>query len=306
VTFDVRWGDKTLPPVWSDSVWVFVDHNDNGTMKRLLLEPGATLTETSAPEVGRVEYPEDITNDKGVWVVGNARVENSFSATVQLLTTINDVAGACVYASNYPPVGDYVAGGSAMSFTGTPMYTIELKNTADGTTSPAFWNGVGAYPIPPGTTIESFTDATGAPGIIHCVLPAAPTVAEATFCFGLPGQLQASVSGNATVVWYDAPTGGNLLSPGNVLPLTPLYNASAEYYAEAVSVDGCVSPTRTQAIYTVNNCTMGGDCPNYTAGSIDSNTTPAACAVHYTGQIGTTNYPPACVVHDAGRIGKTQ
>jgi hypothetical protein len=94
-----------------------------------------------------------------------------------------------------------------------------------------------------------------------------------------------------------------LLYTGNVYLLAPLYDASAQYYAQSVSAGQCVSLTRTPAIYTVNNCVMGGDCPSYTAGSINSNTTPAACAAHYTGQIGVTNYPAACVAHDAGRIG---
>jgi uncharacterized protein (TIGR02145 family) len=49
------------------------------------------------------------------------------------------------------------------------MYNIELKNTTDANTSPAFWNGAGAYPIPVGFTIKSFTDATGAPGMIKCI-----------------------------------------------------------------------------------------------------------------------------------------
>ena len=37
VTFDVRWGDKSLPAVWSDTVWVWVDYNNAGKMRRLPL-----------------------------------------------------------------------------------------------------------------------------------------------------------------------------------------------------------------------------------------------------------------------------
>ena len=54
VTFDVSWGDKPLPAVWSDLVWVFVDYNNTGKMERLPLLSGATLTATSAPGVGKV------------------------------------------------------------------------------------------------------------------------------------------------------------------------------------------------------------------------------------------------------------
>jgi hypothetical protein len=76
VTFDVSWDKNTMPvSPWSDTVWVFVDYNDAGVMTRLPLLPGATLTATSAPAVGKViEVPE---NNKGVWVVGNSRTADN-------------------------------------------------------------------------------------------------------------------------------------------------------------------------------------------------------------------------------------
>jgi hypothetical protein len=185
VTFSVSWKNTDMPALWSDSVWVFVDYNDAGTMKRLPLLQGATLTETSAP--GVAEVIEEPGNDQGVWVVGNAKSpansNGSFSATVQLLTNTATAAGACAYASNYPPVGKYTSADN-ISFTGTPMYEIVLKETSSGNTYTAYSKGV--YPIPEGSTFVSFTDATGAPGIIHCFPPAAPTVVNAAFCYGLP------------------------------------------------------------------------------------------------------------------------
>jgi hypothetical protein len=319
VTFSVSWKNTGMPTPWSASVWVFVDYNDAGTMKRLPLLPGATLTETSAPGVG--EVIEESGNNQGVWVVGNARSAGSFSATVQLLTAT--ATGACAYASNYPPVGEYTAA-SAISFIGTPMYEIVLKETFSGNTYTTYSKGV--YSIPEGSTFVSFTDATAAPGIIHCFPPAAPTVVTAAFCYGLPGQLQASTSGGATIAWYDAPTEGNLLYTGNVLPLTPLYNDAAHYYAQAVSESSCVS-ARIQANYTVNHCVINGYCPGFTAGSVGSATAPvpeAACSTYdsgligltnyqaacgttyYPGQIGPANYPAACVSYDAGYIGRSQ
>jgi hypothetical protein len=151
-----------------------------------------------------------------------------------------------------------------------------------------------------GITCQSANAAT----LTVSVIPVAPpTVASATFCYGFPGQLVAAATG-ANIAWYDASTGGTKLGDGNVLQLTPLYNASALYYAEAITVNNCISD-RTQAVYTVNNCIIGA-CPSYTAGGVDSNATPAACAAHYTGKIGVTDYPPACVAHDSGRIGRAQ
>jgi hypothetical protein len=161
VTFDVSWDKnaQNMPELWSDTVWVFVDYNVSGKMERLPLSAGATLTATSAPGAGKVM--EETGNNKGVWVVGNARTSGSFSATVQLLTATATVAGACVYASNYPPVGEYLSV-SDVSFTGTPPYDIVF---GDGSTYTIISN---YYAITSGS-IVSFTDKTGAPGMMKCM-----------------------------------------------------------------------------------------------------------------------------------------
>jgi hypothetical protein len=303
VTFNVQWTNDHAPGfLWSDTVWVFVDYNQNGVMERL------PVTDASVSAGTVTKTPS---NDKGVWVVGDAREHTSFSATVQLLTATANLAGVCAYASNYPPVGKYLSS-ETVKFMGTPPYDLTL-NTG---TAQAYGN----YNLLPGQALDSFTDKTGAPGIIHCLQPAPPTVVDATFCFGLPGQLQAAVSGGATIMWYDAPTAGNLLFTGNVLPLTPLYNDAAQYYAQAVSEKNCPS-TRTAANYTVNYCVLNGYCPGFEAGSVGTTPTPTACntfdsgriglvsyqpacEVFYPGRIGVDDYPVACVSYDAGHIGK--
>jgi uncharacterized protein (TIGR02145 family) len=101
--------------------------------------------------------------------VGNARTNSSFSATVKLLTAIKDVGGACVYGSNYPPVGEYKNNATEISFTGTPMYNIVLEKIADGSTYTI--STAGLYSIHAGEVIQSFTDRTGAPGIMKCTTP---------------------------------------------------------------------------------------------------------------------------------------
>jgi hypothetical protein len=166
VTFEVSWRTPMPVEVWSDSVWVFVDYNDNGTMRRLPLT-GATLTATSAPGIGRVKVEDN--NNKGVWVIGNAKTAGAgnFSAKVELYyNSATVVAGACVYASNYPPVGEYLTDGR-ITFTGTPNYEIEFKRTNGD-----LFNNVsaGTYTIVAGETVKSFTDKTGAPGVMKCML----------------------------------------------------------------------------------------------------------------------------------------
>jgi hypothetical protein len=197
VTFNVSWdknSDELKSIVWFDSVWVFVDYNAGGVMKRLPLAPGATLTATSAP--GSATVIQYSNNDQGVWVVGNARNSSagSFSATVKLLTATADIAGACAYASNYPPVGDYFTS-QIMTFTGTPMYKIVLEETASGNTYTAYSDGT--YTIHAGDVVKSFTDATGAPGLISCI-PPAPFNLSATasgFCADDPAGVTFSLDG---------------------------------------------------------------------------------------------------------------
>jgi uncharacterized protein (TIGR02145 family) len=170
VTFNVSWNKSTMPvALWSDTVWVFVDYNNAGKMERLPLLPGATLTATS-PGGKVIEEPD---NNKGVWVAGNARSAGSFSATVKLLTAIKDVGGACVYGSNYPPVGEYISA-TKISFTGTPMYKIVLEKIADGSTLVAYSDG--SYTIQSGYTVQSFMDKTGALGIITGEIPSIPGI----------------------------------------------------------------------------------------------------------------------------------
>jgi hypothetical protein len=123
---------------------------------------GATLTATSALGVGKVV--EDAGNNQGVWVVGNARSAGAFSATVKLFTATPDIAGACAYASNYPPVGEYSSDAPMISFTGTPPYELLLAKLDEGSTTVKSGD---TFLLPCDYTLTSFTDATGAPGRLN-------------------------------------------------------------------------------------------------------------------------------------------
>jgi uncharacterized protein (TIGR02145 family) len=164
VTFHVHWTNDHAPGfLWSDTVWVFVDYNQNGVMERLPLLPGATLTTTS-PGGEVIEEPD---NNQGVWVAGNARTNSSFSATVQLLTATANLAGVCAYASNYPPVGKYISA-SEISFTGTPEYKVVLERINKSIYTVTVDKGKSLL-IPNGEAALSFTDKTGAPGKFTCI-----------------------------------------------------------------------------------------------------------------------------------------
>jgi uncharacterized protein (TIGR02145 family) len=163
VTFNVNWTDTDIPTLWSDTVWVFVDYNNNGVMERLPLSVGATLTATSPGG----EVIEETDNNQGVWIAGNARTNSSFSATVQLLTATANLAGVCAYASNYPPVGKYISA-SEITFTGTPEYKVVLERINKSTYTATVGKNE-SLSIPTGEAALSFTDKTGAPGKLGCI-----------------------------------------------------------------------------------------------------------------------------------------
>jgi uncharacterized protein (TIGR02145 family) len=180
----VSWNDNQPEGfLWSDTVWVFVDYNKNGVMTRL---PVTSATAT-AGTVTKIQG-----NDKGVWMIGNARSAGNFSATVKLHTATADLHGVCAYASNYPPVGEYIDA-TQIKFTGTPIYKIVVEKTG-GSTLTDYSDGL--YTLRPGYIVQSFTDATGAPGIMNCMLPATYTLqaSASSFCAGSAG-VQFTLSG---------------------------------------------------------------------------------------------------------------
>jgi hypothetical protein len=204
VTFNVGWNDNQPEGfLWSDSVWVFVDYNKNGVMTRL---PITSATATA----GTVEKISG--NSKGVRVIGNARSAGNFSATVHLLTDIIDVAGACAYASNYPPVGEYIDA-TQIKFTGTPPYDLVLTSAESGTYTYSI--NAGYYQLYAGETMLSFTDKTGAPGFIVDPSKAAP-----------PGAASPSTWTFASRTWSSA----LVVAPANCNPIAGWSdNAIAEY-----------------------------------------------------------------------------
>jgi uncharacterized protein (TIGR02145 family) len=223
VTFNVSWNKNNMPKEWSDTAWVFVDYSDNGAMKRLPLATGATLTATSAPGVGKVIPASN--NNKGVWLIGNARTAGAFSATVRLLTAAANLSGMCVYAINYPPVGWYTSN-TTIAFKGTPKYVVNLDNNQSVTvTNP--------YTIPKGRAIVSFTDASGAPGIIKCTPPVIRTLRATAegFCMEV-GSVQFALSGTDKGAPY------RLFKDGVATDVTLTGNGSAATFSQEITAKG--------------------------------------------------------------------
>ncbi len=74
-----------------------------------------------------------------------------------------------------------------------------------------------------------------------------PSAPGAVICSGSTATLTAS-SQSGTFEWYDAPTGGNLLSPSAAFT-TPALTANTTYYVQNI-VNGCISP-RTAATVSI-------------------------------------------------------
>jgi hypothetical protein len=188
VTFDISWPDPaiTMPAVWNDIVWVFADYNNAGTMTRLPLS-GATLTVYSWSDA---TYTFADNNYNGVWIGGNAKDPNNtdgtFSARVQLFSATTFVSGACAFAINYPPVGQY-AGDRLVALHGTPPYTLTFAGDEGNPVevSRELAGGATPYPFPDGKALASFHDRSRAPGSFSYVNPVPPVierVSAATVC----------------------------------------------------------------------------------------------------------------------------
>jgi hypothetical protein len=194
----------------------------------------------ASPDAGKMIIYAD--NDMGAWVTGDARKQGNFSATVQLLTNETNVAGACAYASGYPPVGRYVSA-TEIVFTGTPMYIITLTPTGGG--ADEIVEAGGTLLLPCGYTMSSFTDATGAPGI-PCLVPSALslTAGSTTICAGETVTLTASA---ADAAFYSLD--GTVWQASPVFERSPVTSASYTLYVK--SAENCVASAANAATVTV-------------------------------------------------------
>ena len=340
VTFGIRWEKANMPALWSDTVWVFVDHNVNGTMVRLPLVAGSTLTGTSALGVGQVKDELASGNDQGVWVIGNARVANTFSATVTLLTSNQNVSGACVYASNYPPVGTFLST-STVSFTGMQPFNLVLRQiSGSGTISGSSTDGY--YYMPGGYELKSFTDKTGAPGTWSCLPmtgaidfsmqpasiakgqsatftvtthPSMPNAAAVTYTWDAPGFDPASFSGayNAS---YKA-TAPNVAGPSTVTLTARSTNYCDRELKKSVTVLDCypsdihtltVSATEycagTTVTFALSNTTSGRKYRLYKGdGSVMNDLAGTGSAATFTGTFAGGGVYTAQVLAEGGNCG---
>ena len=121
-------------------------------------------------------------------------------------------------------------------------------------------------------TIGGAAQGNGLVTITYVVLPH-PTITQSTggsTCGSGVVNISASPS-SGTVDWYDAATGGNLISSGSIY--SPTVGVTSTFYAEANSGSGCVSTSRTAVIAAVNNNVTGPTTTISSCGDFDWNGT---------------------------------
>lgn len=193
---------------------------------------------------------------------------SSTSYTVNVTNSFGCSATSATTAVTVNPLpngslsGNTICAGAAGKLTFTSSVgTGPFALVINGTTYTGIVSGVpfNASPNPTGTTnytLTSITDAntcpttsgiTGANATITVnLIPAVPTgAATQTFCSGTnPTIVNLTVTGN-NILWYDAPSAGNLL------PNTTALVNGTSYYASQ-SANSCESTTRFQVTATVN------------------------------------------------------
>ncbi len=203
---------------------------------------------------------------------GNSYTTPSISATTiyYALDSIN--ATGCVSATRTAVTATVNAVPSAPTGTsaarcGTGTVGLSASGTGtikwyDASTGGTLLNSGNSYTTPSisSTTIYYALDSIVATGCISATrtavtatvnaVPSAPTGTSAARCG--TGTVGLSASGTGTIRWYNALTGGTLLSSGNSYT-TPSISATTIYYAlDSINATGCVSASRTAVTATVN------------------------------------------------------
>jgi hypothetical protein len=205
---------------------------------------------------------------------GNILPSTSTAGTYVVTYTIPASGGCPVYTTTTNVTIDRAGSGSityspSSMCTGTAG-TVSPVITGAGGTGASTWF-VGA----PGTIAMDangvITPSTSAPGTYTITynrsstglcpaysnnttvtINASPTISSSTSgsrC-GTGSVLLAATSSTGTVYWWDSPTGGTNLASGNTFN-TPSISANTTYYADPVSVNGCVAASRTAVTATI-------------------------------------------------------
>ncbi|MDB4925051.1 hypothetical protein [Mucilaginibacter sp.] len=153
-------------------------------------------------------------------------------------------------AVNITPANPLICPGTTTTLTATPTggsapYTYSWST---GETTPSITVGTaGTYTVSVNDQITNCGPVTKQ-ATLSIITTVAPTASSATICSGNTATLTATAPGGP-YQWYNAATGGNLLSTNSTY-LTPVLSATATYYLQTTN-SGCNS-SRTAVTVTVN------------------------------------------------------
>jgi Ig-like domain CHU_C associated len=187
----------------------------------------------------------------------------SISAIAQTITgvAVTNTSGS-TSATGYCAGGQIKVAFTATGFTGTPNFDIQLSSSTGSFTTPTVLGTVLASASPATVTIPTVAATSGSylvrviSGITNSATVAiaitntpAPTVTAATANYCQNATANAlTATGTGIIKWYDASTGGNLLS-GSVPPTT---SVGQKLYYATQTVNSCESQTRSASAITVN------------------------------------------------------
>ncbi|HEY9533466.1 MAG TPA: hypothetical protein VIQ77_02985, partial [Mucilaginibacter sp.] len=220
--------------------WTSIYPGANGAYDSYLSCPSGCATTNVTPAIGAPPYIDykvsGTITSCSAFKTDTVRVYTVTAMTVSVSPTN---ASICAGTSGNIILTATPAGGSTpytyLWSTGetTPSITVTSPNTYTVSVTD---NTSGCGPVTQNVTVAT------AP------IPAAPTASGTTICSGSAGTVTATAPGG-TYQWFDAASGGNLLSTGASYT-TPALTATTTYYVET-NVNGCTS-ARTAVTVTVN------------------------------------------------------
>src|SRR5690606_29676261 len=174
----------------------------------------------------------------------------TYTITVNPTPVVNPITNITVCNGANVPASAFSSTPAGATFTWTNSNTaIGLAASGSGNT-PAF-TATNTTTAPITSTVSVTPTLNGCVGtpVTYTITvnptPAAPTAADVTICPNNTATLTASAPGG-TYEWYDAATGGNLLTTGASYT-TPVLTTTTAYYVQT-TVNGCVSPRATVTV----------------------------------------------------------
>lgn len=222
-----------------------------GYLATLTAADEAQLAGSQAPGTGWIGGTDEQNESYWRWVTGPEGLENGGSGRLFWIGTANGTRTAPDYYANW---NNNEPNNNIQSFKPTGEHYAHI--TAPGIGKSGAWNDLSNDGDPPGNYHPKgfIVEYGGMPGDPELHLSASTTLSIPEITSTTP----ASNCGNGSVIlkatallgninWYDAPTGGTLLTSGNSFTTSNL-SQTTDYYAEA---SGCES-TRVKVTATIN------------------------------------------------------